>query len=112
VSLLVQLEFKVRPGNETEFLRIARALAAEAATEPGTLRYQWFVAPTPGHYSILEEYVDADAAEAHNNHVAPLLGEIFAVVDLVSAAFYGELNQYIRDWVSGREGITVHAPLP
>jgi quinol monooxygenase YgiN len=111
MSLLVQLEFKVRPGGDAEFLRCARALATAAATEPGTLRYQWFVTQTSGHYSILEEYVDADAAEAHNNHVAALLGEVFAVVDLVSAAFYGELNQYIRDWVTGREGITVHTPL-
>ncbi|WP_394835911.1 antibiotic biosynthesis monooxygenase [Pendulispora rubella] len=111
MSLLVQIEFKVRGDSETEFLRVARALASAAATEPGTLRYQWFVTPTPGHYSIIEEYVDADAAEAHNHHVESLLREFFAVADLVSAAFYGELNEYVRNWVSGREGISVHAPL-
>nr|WP_240486838.1 antibiotic biosynthesis monooxygenase [Hyalangium minutum] len=44
---------------------MARALASAAATEPGTLRYQWFVTQRPGHYSIIEEYVDADAAETH-----------------------------------------------
>jgi quinol monooxygenase YgiN len=111
MSLLVQLEFRVRADSETEFLRLARALASAAATEPGTLRYQWFVTQKPGHYSIIEEYVDADAAQAHNEHVAPLLREIFAVVDLVSASFYGELNQYIRDWITGREGIAVNTPL-
>jgi quinol monooxygenase YgiN len=111
MSLLVQLEFKVRTGSETEFLRLARALASAAATEPGTLRYEWFVTQTPGHYSILEEYVDADAAQAHNAHVEPLLREIFTVVELVSASFYGELNQYLRDWITGREGIAVHTPL-
>jgi quinol monooxygenase YgiN len=111
MSLLVQLEFKVRPGGEAEFLRLARALASAAATEPGTLRYQWFDTQTPGHYAILEEYVDADAAQAHNANVAPLLVEIFAVVELVSAAFYGELNQYLRDWITGRDGIAVHRPL-
>jgi quinol monooxygenase YgiN len=112
VSLLVQLEFATRPETEAEFLRLARALADAAATEPGTLRYEWFTTPTPQHYAILEEYVDADAAETHNNNVAPLLGQIFAVCELVSASFYGELNQYIRDWVTGRAGITVHARLP
>jgi hypothetical protein len=111
MSLLVQLEFKVRDGGEAEFLRLARALAAAAATEPGTLRYQWYVTQKPGHYAILEEYVDADAAQAHNGNVGPLLREIFGVVDLVSAAFYGELNQYLRDWVTGREGITLNKPL-
>jgi quinol monooxygenase YgiN len=111
MSLLVLCEFRVRTGSEQEFQRVARALTAAVATEPGTLRYQWFVKPEPGHYSIIEEYVDAGAAEAHNNHVASLLREFFAVADLVSASFFGELNQYVRDWISGRPGITVNAPL-
>lgn len=111
MSLLVQLEFRTRADNEAEFLRVARALASAAATEPGTLRYQWFVMQEPGHYSILEEYVDADAAEAHNHHVESLLHEFFAVAELVSASFYGELNQYLRDWISGRDGVAVHVPL-
>jgi quinol monooxygenase YgiN len=111
MSLLVQLEFSVRGDSEAEFLRVARALASAAATEPGTLRYQWFVMQEPAHYSILEEYVDADAAEAHNHHVASLLGEFFAVANLVSASFYGELNEYLRSWISGRKGITVNVPL-
>jgi len=29
----------------------------------------------------------------------------------VSAAFYGELNQYLRDWITGRDGIAVNTPL-
>lgn len=111
MSLLVLCEFRARADSEAEVLRWARALASAAATEPGTLRYQWFVTQKPGHYSIVEEYVDADAAEAHNNHVEALLREFFAVADLVSAAFYGELNQYVRDWITGREGIAVHVPL-
>ncbi len=112
MSLLVQCEFKARTADgEAELVRVARALAAAAATEPGTLRYEWFVTQKPGHYSILEEYVDADAAEAHNNHVDALLRELFAVAELVSIAFYGELNQYLRDWATGREGVAINAPL-
>jgi quinol monooxygenase YgiN len=111
MSLLVLCEFRARTDGEAEFVRVARALASEAATEPGTLRYQWFVAPRPGHYSIIEEYVDADAAETHNDHVASLLRELFAVAELVSVSFFGELNQYLRDWIAGREGVAVHAPL-
>jgi Antibiotic biosynthesis monooxygenase len=111
MSLLVLIEIKTRADREPEFLRLARALATAAATEPGTLRYEWFATQKPGHYGVVEEYVDADAAEAHNNHVGSLLGEIFAVSELVSATFYGELNQYIRDWITGREGISVNVPL-
>src|SRR5689334_951395 len=111
MSLLVLCEFKVRADGEAAFLRLARALASAAATEPGTLRYQWFVTQKPSHYSIIEEYFDADAAETHNNHVGSLLRELFAVADLVSISFYGELNQYLREWVSGREGVALNMPL-
>jgi quinol monooxygenase YgiN len=111
MSLLVVIELKTSPDNEPEFLRVARALASASATEPGTLRYEWFATQKPGHYNVIEEYVDADAAEAHNNHVASLLGELFAVAELVGASFYGELNKYIRDWVTGREGIAINVAL-
>ena len=111
MSLVVVIECEVRPDGDAEFVRVARALAAAVATEPGTLRYQWFVTQTPGHYSIIEEYTDADAAETHNHHVEPLLRELFAVADLVSVSIFGELNQYLRDWIEGREGIRLHTPL-
>ncbi|MCP3167789.1 putative quinol monooxygenase [Myxococcus qinghaiensis] len=111
MSLMVLCEFRTRTDGEATFLRVARALASAAATEPGTLRYQWFVTQKPGHYSIIEEYVDADAAETHNNHVEPLLRELFAVAELVSVSFFGELNPYLREWSSGREGVAVNRPL-
>lgn len=112
MTLLVQCEIRVRqPDHEPEFLRIARALAAAAATEPGTLRYQWFATQRPGHYAIIEEYVDADAAETHNGNVGALLGEAFSVAELVSVSLYGELNQYLRDWISGRDGVSLYMPL-
>jgi quinol monooxygenase YgiN len=112
MTLLVQCEFRVqRPGNESELIRLARALASAAADEPGTLRYQWFVTPRPGHYTILEEYVDADAAETHNGNVEALLVEFFSVAELVSVSFYGELNKYLRDWISGRDGVVINVPL-
>jgi quinol monooxygenase YgiN len=112
MTLLVQCEFRVqRPDQEPEFVRLARALASAAADEPGTLRYQWFVTRRPGHYTILEEYVDADAAETHNGNVEALLIELFSVAELVAVSFYGELNQYLRDWSSGRDGVAINVPL-
>lgn len=112
MTLVVLCEFRVpRPDDEPEFVRLARALAAAASEEPRTLRYQWFTAQRPGHYAIIEEYVDADAAEKHNHNVHALLVQAFAVVELVSVSFFGELNQYLRDWISGREGVALHAPL-
>jgi quinol monooxygenase YgiN len=112
MTLLVLCEFRVqRPDQEPELVRLARALASAAADEPGTLRYQWFVTQRPGHYAIVEEYVDAAAAETHNGNVNALLVDFFAVAELVSVAFYGELNKYLRDWISGRDGVALHVPL-
>jgi quinol monooxygenase YgiN len=112
MTLLVLCEFRVRqPDNEPELVRIARALASAAASEAGTLRYQWFTTEQAGHYRIVEEYVDADAAETHNGNVHALLVEFFSVAELVSIAFYGELNQYLRDWIDGRDGVAVNVPL-
>jgi quinol monooxygenase YgiN len=112
MTLFVQCEFRVqRPDNESELIRLARALASAAADEPGTLRYQWFVTQQPGHYTILEEYVDADAAETHNRNVEALLVEFFSVAELVSVSLYGELNKYLRDWISGRAGVALNVPL-
>lgn len=112
MTLVVICECRLqRPDNEVEFLRLARALASAAANEPGTLRYQWFVTQRPAHYSIIEEYVDADAAETHNQNVHALLVELFSVVELVSASFFGELNKYLRDWISGRQGVALNVPL-
>ncbi len=112
MSLIVLCEFRVRQSdNESELVRIARALASAAANEPGTLRYQWFVTEKPGHYAIIEEYVDADAAETHNGNVHALLVEFFAVAELVSISFFGELNKYLRDWITGRDGVAVNRAL-
>jgi quinol monooxygenase YgiN len=111
MSLVVIVEFEAKTDGEAEFLRLARALASAAATEPGTIRYQWFTTQKPRRYSIIEEYADADAAETHNHNVEPLLRELFAVADLVSISFFGELNQYLRDWATGRDGVAVNAPL-
>jgi quinol monooxygenase YgiN len=109
MSLLIIHEITSK--NDAEFVRVARALAAASATEPGTLRYQWFVTQKPGRYSIIEEYVNAAAAEEHNAHVAALLVELFAVIELVSSAFFGELNAYLRAWTDGRAGVSIHSPL-
>jgi quinol monooxygenase YgiN len=112
MTLMVLCEFRVkRPEGEPELVRLARALAAAAAQEPETLRYQWFVTQRPGHYAIIEEYADADAAETHNGNVHALLVEFFSVADLVSVSFFGELNQYLRDWITGRDGVAIHTPL-
>jgi hypothetical protein len=109
MSLVIVHEIKAN--DEARFLWLARALAAASAAEPDTLRYQWFTTQTAGRYAIIEEYVNADAAEAHNKNVESLLVQLFSVIELVSSAFYGELNAYVRDWATGRAGVSLYTPL-
>lgn len=35
----------------------------------------------------------------------------FKVADLTSVSLFGELNHYLRNWIAGREGITLHKAL-
>jgi hypothetical protein len=36
---------------------------------------------------------------------------LFSVAELVSVSFYGELNKYLCDWISGRDGVAVNVAL-
>jgi quinol monooxygenase YgiN len=48
-----------------EFTRIAQAMTAVAAAEPGTLGYEWFASADGKRFRLVETYVDASAIEAH-----------------------------------------------
>jgi quinol monooxygenase YgiN len=48
-----------------EFTRIAQAMTAVAATEPGTLGYEWFASADGKRFRLVETYADASAIEAH-----------------------------------------------
>jgi quinol monooxygenase YgiN len=48
-----------------EFTRIAQAMTAVAAAEPGTLGYEWFASADGKRFRLVETYADASAIEAH-----------------------------------------------
>jgi quinol monooxygenase YgiN len=65
VTIIVRAELRVGPGRVEEFLTVARALAADAADEPGTTRYDWYASADPAVFVVLEEYTDPAAASEH-----------------------------------------------
>jgi quinol monooxygenase YgiN len=68
VTIIVRAELRVGPGRVEEFLTVARALAADAADaadEPGTMRYDWYASADPAVFVVLEEYTDPAAASEH-----------------------------------------------
>jgi quinol monooxygenase YgiN len=111
VTILVRAEVRVRPGKHEEFASVARALAREAATEPGTLGYTWYRSADPNLFVVLEEYADPSAALAHNERCAPLLGRVAALADIESAALHGELGPELEGWVAGHDFAAAYPPL-
>jgi quinol monooxygenase YgiN len=47
MTILVRAEVRVRPGRREEFTSVARALERAAASEAGTLRYDWYRSADP-----------------------------------------------------------------
>jgi quinol monooxygenase YgiN len=68
------VSFAINDGGFVAFERIARAMAAEAQKEPGTIAYEWFVSADRARCRLFEAYVDANAALAHLT--GPIVREI------------------------------------
>ena len=72
MAITVRAEFTSRPARRDDFVKLAAALTKAAADEPGTLRYDWFLGAGPDDFVVIEEYLDSEAAFAHNAHCADL----------------------------------------
>lgn len=111
MSFFVRAQFTVPEDGREEFEAIAFALREQAAEEPGTLTYRWF-SPGPGSYLVLEQYMDAEAALAHNERAAELLIRVGDCARMVSAELYGPLTPGVREWVRAHPQAITFAELP
>jgi quinol monooxygenase YgiN len=59
------VHFAVSSGQRAEFMRIAQAMTAVSAAEPGTLGYEWYVSADGERFRLVETYANASAIEAH-----------------------------------------------
>jgi quinol monooxygenase YgiN len=110
MSIFVRAGFAARPGRRADFLEIAQALAAQAAAEPGTRTFRWFAAG-PDHFVALEEYVDEDAAVAHNERGAALLARVPECAEMVEAEIYGPIGPRIAAWAEANPLVRVFPDL-
>lgn len=111
MSFFVRAQFSVSEDRREEFEAIASALREQAAQEPGTLTYRWF-SPGPGSYLVLEQYLDAEAALAHNERAAELLIRAGDCARMTSAELYGPLAPELEEWVRAHPQATAFAELP
>jgi quinol monooxygenase YgiN len=111
VAIIVRAELRVRPGRTDEFRSLARALAAAAADEAGTLRYSWYTSADPDVFVVIEEYADPAAAVAHNEHCAAHLRQVAELADMTSVHPHGELGPDLEAWVGANPVAHAHPPL-
>ncbi|MFI9383647.1 antibiotic biosynthesis monooxygenase family protein [Kutzneria sp. NPDC052558] len=108
MTLFVRVALTVHDGRQAEFEETAKALAAQANAEEGTLSYRWF-SDGPGSYTVLEEYADADASAAHNKAGRELLAKLNEVATITTLDIYGELNDRLRSLVDALPTATAHS---
>jgi quinol monooxygenase YgiN len=111
MSFFVRARYTVPEAMRKEFEEIAFALREQAKEEPGTLTHRWF-ATGPGDYLVLEQYMDAEAALAHNERSAELLIRVGDIAQMVSAELYGPLSPEIEDWVHAHPQAVAFSELP
>src|SRR5690242_21956188 len=92
MTIMVRGELRARPGRRAEFLAVVAALAEAAASEPGTLRYDWYHGEGEDEFVVLEDYTDPAAAVAHNQHCAELLGRVPELADMTAVRLHGDLG--------------------
>jgi quinol monooxygenase YgiN len=111
MTITVRAELRSRPGRREEFVKVAIALAEAAATEPGTLRYDWYTDADPDLFVVLEEYTDGEAGFAHNRHCADLLGQVMELAEITSLHMHGDIEPELADWIAQRPFAHAHPPL-
>lgn len=111
MTLTSRVEFTAREGRREEFIQAAKALAAATRDEPGTLRYDWYQDADPDRFVVIEEYVDSDAAFAHNEHCDELLKQAFALGELTAMQLHGDISPKLQEFAENMPGTKTFPPL-
>jgi quinol monooxygenase YgiN len=111
MPITVRAELRGEPDTRAEFVTVARLLAEAAASEDGTLRYDWYESEDPMELVVIEEYVDADAATAHNQNCQALLQRVAELAAMTSLHLHGRLGPELEGWVAAHPFAHAHPPL-
>lgn len=57
--------FRITPEKETDFVALARRMAALSKDEPETLAYQFYRLTKPGMFAVFESFRSEDGDKAH-----------------------------------------------
>lgn len=91
ITLVV--EFAVKPGMAEAHRAVSeRMRALVEREEPGTIRYDWWLADDGTRGINIETFEDSDALAWHMEHTAPLVADLVANADVVRVEVLGELT--------------------
>jgi quinol monooxygenase YgiN len=100
-TLLV--DFVIKPGKVEDFKKAAQALFARTQDEPGTLRYEYFLADDGSRNVNIEVFKDADAFVYHNRNVADLIPALLETVDVNRIDIIGDANDELFTELEGND---------
>lgn len=106
-TILSAARFVVAEDQREQFEAVAAELVARAEKEPGTLMYRFFRGEH-GHYSVIEEYEDADAARIHQQANVDLLERINACAGDIALDLHGPVGPSLREWAKRVSGVTLY----
>ena len=94
------VDIAIKPGKTEDFRQAAQALFERTQSEPGTLRYDYFISDEGTRIINIEVFRDADAFVAHNRNAASLVPALLDAADILridvvgdqSDALYAELE--------------------
>lgn len=95
ISLIV--ESTVAEGKYDDLVALIEEVAAHcAATEPGQLRYDWFVNDDRSEVRVVEDYADSDAVRFHLQNYAAYLPAMAECRTTVRITVLGEPDAPLR----------------
>ena len=99
----LKVNFVVSSERLAEFTRIAQAMTAVSAAEPGTLGYEWFASADGKRFRLVETYADANAIEAHfmGPAVQQWVPQIVPICQVDGFEIYGDPGPMVAQMAGG-----------
>jgi quinol monooxygenase YgiN len=90
-------EHSISEGKINEFKKLADEIIDRVeATEPNTLSYEWFLSNDESKCYVVQIYKDSEAALAHLNNIADLMGPFHKVAPLTGLMIFGSPSGELR----------------
>jgi quinol monooxygenase YgiN len=96
-KILMLIESEIRPGKEEELRKVVGELKQHvAATEPGTLRYDWFINTADQTLLLVEEYDSIESAGFHGANYKEFRERLEPLREVVRRTVCGDFSDEVK----------------